>query len=120
MRHGVCHTTRRSGGRSIARVVAGLRDYLPGWRNYFSLAETPGICGDLDQWARHRLRALYLKQWKRGTTVYRELRARGASEHVAAAVAANTRRWWKNASMGLHSVLPTPHFDALGLPRLRA
>jgi RNA-directed DNA polymerase len=120
MKDRVRHITRRSGGRSIARVVAELRDYLPGWRNYFSLAETPGVFGGLDQWTRHRLRALYLKQWKRGTTVYCELRARGASQHVAAGVAANTCRWWRNASMGLHSVLTTSHFDALGLPRLRA
>ena len=33
--------TRRSGGRSMAQVIAELRGYLPGWRNYFSLAETP-------------------------------------------------------------------------------
>jgi hypothetical protein len=45
---------------------------------------------------------------------------RGASQHVAAAIAANARRWWKNASMSLHGVLTTSHFDALGLPRLRA
>lgn len=112
--------TRRSGGRSLRRVIEELQRYLPGWRNYFSLAETPGIFADLDQWIRHRLRALQLKQWKRGRTVYRELRARGASEYVAARVAANTRSWWRNASMGLHSVLTTSHFDALGLPRLSA
>ena len=104
----------------MSRVVAELRDYLPGWNNYFSLAETPGVFGDLDQWIRHRLRAIYLKQWKRGTTVYRELRARGASHHVAAKAAANTRSWWKHAGMGLHCALPTSHFDALGVPRLRA
>jgi group II intron reverse transcriptase/maturase len=120
MKDRVRHITRRSGGRSISRVVAELRDYLPGWHNYFSLAETPGAFGDLDKWIRHRLRTLYLKQWKRGTTVFRELRARGASQRVAATVAGNTRRWWRNASMDLHSVLPTSHFDALGVPRLRA
>jgi hypothetical protein len=66
------------------------------------------------------LHALQLKQWKRGRTVYRELRARGASEYVAANVAANTRNWWGNASMTLRSVLTTSHFDALGVPRLSA
>ena len=112
--------TQQLGLEVQRRVVEELRDYLPGWRNYFSLAETPGIFADLDQWTRHRLRVIHLKQWKRGKTVYRELRARGASQHVAATVAANTRRWWKNASMALHSVLTTSHFDALGLPRLSA
>jgi group II intron reverse transcriptase/maturase len=120
MKDRVRRVTRRSGGRSLTQVVEALQGYLRGWRNYFGLAETPGVFGDLDQWIRHRLRALQLKQWKRGTTVYREMRARGASELVAARVAANTRRWWRNASMGLHIVLPTSHFDALGLPRLRA
>ena len=112
--------TRRSGGRSLRRVIEDLREYLPGWRNYFSLAETPAIFTDLDKWIRHRLRALQLKQWKRARTVYREMRARGASELVAAQAAANTRRWWRNARMDLHAVLPTSHLDALGLPRLSA
>jgi RNA-directed DNA polymerase len=120
MKDQVRRITRRNGGRSLNRVIGELREYLPGWRNYFSLAETPGVLADLDKWIRHRLRAIQLKQWKRGRTAYRELRARGASQHVAAIVAANTRRWWRNASMALHSVLTNSHFDALGLPRLSA
>jgi RNA-directed DNA polymerase len=120
MKDRVRRITRRTTGRSMDHVVGELREYLPGWRNYFGLAETPGTFADVDKWIRHRLRAIYLKQWKRGTTVYREMRARGASEHVAATAAVNTRRWWKNASMALHTVLPTSHFDALGLPRLSA
>lgn len=120
VKHRIRRITRRSGGRSINGTISELREYLPGWRNYFGLAETPGIFNDLDKWLRHRLRTIHLKQWKRGRTAYRELRARGASELVAATVAANTRRWWKNASMALHTVLPTSYFDALGLPRLGA
>jgi RNA-directed DNA polymerase len=117
MKERVRRITRRSGGRSVDQVVADLRGYLVGWKNYFSLAETPSVFADLDKWLRHRLRALHLKQWKRGRTVYRELRARGASERVAATVAANTRRWWKNAALYLHLVLTTGYFDALGVPR---
>ncbi len=33
--------TRRSGGRSLKAVVAELRKYLPGWTEYFQLADTP-------------------------------------------------------------------------------
>jgi hypothetical protein len=112
-------STRRSGGRSITQVVAELRQYLPGWSQYFALAETPQILGSLDKWLRHRLRALHLKQWKRGRTVFREMRSRGASVDVAAQVAANTRRWWSNSAMYLQTVLTTRYFDALGVPRLR-
>ena len=112
-------TTRRSGGRSIGQVVEELREYLPGWGRYFALAETPAIFGSLDEWLRHRLRALHLKQWKRGRVVFRELRARGASVDMAAQVAASTRRWWRTAALYLHTVLTTRYFDALGVPRLR-
>ena len=101
-------------------VIQEIRGYLTGWREYFRLAETPGIFRGLDEWIRHRLRALQLKQWKRGTTVYRELRLRGLSEEVAAQVAANTRRWWKNAGMALHLALPTRYYDRMGVPRLVA
>lgn len=55
---------------------------------------------------RHRLRAIHLKQWKRGTTIYRELRARGLSERGAAMVASNARRWWKNSAMLIHVAFP--------------
>jgi hypothetical protein len=39
---------------------------------------------------------------------------------VAGIVAANARRWWKNAAMFLHLALPNRYFDELGLPRLVA
>jgi len=116
----ICRITRRTGGRSMAQVVEDLKEYLPGWRNYFSLAATPQILARLDKWIRHRLRALYLKQWKRGPTAYRRLRAYGASHRVAATVAANMRHRWKTSRHALNAALPNSHFDALGLPRLGA
>jgi RNA-directed DNA polymerase len=110
--------TRRSGGRSMQQVVDGLRPYLLGWKAYFGLAQTPGIWRELDEWMRHRLRAIQLKQWKRGTTIYRELRALGAKPEVARRVAANGHCWWRNSGMLLNSVLTLAWFDRLGLPRL--
>jgi len=110
--------TRRSGGYSLDKVVKQLRVYVLGWKAYFRLADTPGVWNDLDQWMRHRVRAIQLKQWKRGTTTYRELRKRGASSDAAAQVAANTRRWWRNSGMLLHKVLNLRWADELGIPRL--
>ena len=69
---------------------------------------------------RHRLRALQLKHWKRGRTIYRELRARGVSDLAARQVAANGRRWWHNSAMKIHMALPNKLFDELGVPRLAA
>jgi group II intron reverse transcriptase/maturase len=118
MNQRVREITARSGGRSMAAVTKELREYLTGWKQYFRWAETPGLFEDLDGWVRHRLRQVQLRQWKRGTTVYRELRRRGAPEEVALKVAANSRRWWKNSGMALQVVLPTRYYDDLGVPRL--
>jgi len=118
MRNRVRQITGRQGGRSMTAVIRELRSYLTGWRNYFGLADTPRIFATLDQWIRRRLRALQLKQWKRGRAVFRELRARGASVRVAAEVAAQTRRWWWNACHRVHLILRNSHFEDLGLPSL--
>ena len=79
-------------------VVQRLRPYMMGWKAYFGLAQTPRVWRELDEWLRHRLRAIQLKQWKRGTTMYRELRALGAPQNVARRVAANSTRWCATAA----------------------
>jgi len=110
--------TRRSGGRSMAQTVEKLRRYVLGWKGYFGLAQTPGVWRELDEWLRHRLRAIQLKHWKRPRTIYRELKALGTSEDVAKQVAVNSRRWWRNSNRLLKTVLTTAYFNSLGVPRL--
>ncbi len=110
--------TRRSGGRSMQQVVDRLRSYLLGWKGYFGLSQTPRIWRTLDEWMRHRLRAIQLKQWRRSATIYRELRALGAPQWVAQKVAGNSRCWWRNSAKALNGVLTLAYFDRLGLPRL--
>lgn len=110
--------TRRSGGRSMAQVVEKLRPYVRGWKAYFGLAQTPQVWRRLDEWLRHRLRAIQLRHWKRPKTIYRELKMLGASEDVARQVAGNCRRWWRNSDRLLKTVLTIAYFDRLGLPRL--
>ena len=66
-----------------------------------------------------RLRTLQLRQWKRGRTAYRELRARGVSENLAWRAARFARSWWHVAAHhALHTALPGAYFDELGVPRL--
>jgi RNA-directed DNA polymerase len=111
--------TPRSGGRSIGQVVTMLRSYLIGWRSYFRLADTPQVFAQVEQWLHRRLRAIHLKHWKRGSTVFRELQRRGVSPHVAAMAARFTGNWWRVAGhAALHLALPTSYFDQLGVPRL--
>jgi RNA-directed DNA polymerase len=110
--------TRRSGGRSMEQVAQKLRSYLLGWKAYFGMAQTPGVWRELDEWLRHRLRAIQLKHWRRAQKIYRELKALGAKDNVARQVAANSRRWWRNSDRLLKTVLTIAYFDRLGVPRL--
>ena len=110
--------TRRSGGRSMAQVVEKLRPYMLGWKAYFGMAQTPRVWRELDEWLRHRLRAIQLRHWKRPKAIYRELKALGASEDVAKQVAGNCHRWWRNSDGAIKRVLTIAYFDRLGLPRL--
>jgi group II intron reverse transcriptase/maturase len=118
MKERVRKVTRRSRGRSIVQVASDLRTYLVGWKNYFRLADTPGVFRRLDAWIRHRLRALHLKHWRHGKTIFRELRARGLSVLNAATVAAHGRRWWRTSAMAINIAFPLGYFDELGMPRL--
>lgn len=109
--------TRRALGRSMEQVLERLREYLRGWKSYFGLAQARSVWRELDQWIRHRLRALQLKQWRHGRTIHRALLALGASALTARRVAANSRRWWRNSALELNRVLDIRYFDRLGLPR---
>ena len=92
-RHRIREITCRSGGRSLEQVAEQLRRYLPGWKSYFHLAQTPRTFKDLDSWILHRLRAVQLKHWKRGRTVYREVLKIGASSELAAMAARRVQGW---------------------------
>jgi group II intron reverse transcriptase/maturase len=120
MKNRIREITKRSGGRSIEQVCEKLGPYLRGWKNYFGLAETSRIFLDLDRWIRHRLRAIQLKHWTRGKTVYRELRVRGYSDRDARAAAAHAHRWWYASGFLINAAFPNHYFDKLGVPRLAA
>jgi len=118
MKDRVRQITGRSGGRSLVQVGKELREYLLGWKGYFRLADTPRVFRGLDEWIRHRLRAIQLKHWKRGRTAYRELRARGVPPWLAQKAAAKVRCWWRTSAKALNTAMPIAYFDELGVPRL--
>ena len=121
MKERIREITSRSGGRSITQIVEMLRKFLVGWLGYFRLSDTPRVFTELEQWLHRRLRAVHLKHWKHGPTVFRELRRRGVSIHVAAMAARFAGNWWRVAGhAALHLALPSSYFDELGVPRLAA
>ena len=110
--------TKRVGGKGMNQVAEQMREYLPGWKSYFRLAQTPQACKDLDSWTRCRLRAIQLKHWRTGTTDYSRLRSLGASHDLAAQIAGGTGSWWRHSEAGLSRLLTVKYFDNLGFPRL--
>nr|WP_231971804.1 group II intron reverse transcriptase/maturase [Sulfurifustis variabilis] len=111
--------TCRNGGRRMGTLVEELKTFLVGWKEYFRLVQVQRPLRDLDKWVRRRLRAAQLTQWKRGTTVYRELRARGVPMRRAQEAAAHATRWWRTAAhAALQEALPIRYYDRLGIPRL--
>ena len=119
MKERVRQITGRSRGRSLSSVIAELRSYLVGWKEYFRLTEMQSVFRDLDQWIRRRVRMVQLKQWKRGPRIFRELCARGVPRNAAASAAAHGCRWWRTARHpGLNLALPNRELLRLGVPRL--
>jgi RNA-directed DNA polymerase len=97
-------------------MCTSARGYIAGWKEYFRLEEMPSTLRGLDEWIRHRLRMVQLKQWKRGKTIYREMKHLGAAEDIARQVAANSRRWWRSSEKLLNIALPNSYYDRMGVP----
>jgi RNA-directed DNA polymerase len=109
--------TRRTRGIGLARMVHDLAEDLRGWLGYFGRCETPSVLEELGEWIRRRLRSLVWKEWKRGTTRYRELRKRGIVVQEAAQTAASSDGPWHLANTpALNIALSNAYFASLGLP----
>ena len=119
MKEQIRRITSGTGGQSLRQRAKELKVYLTGWKEYFQLAETPGVFAELDGWIGRRLRMVRLKQWKKNTTIFRELRKAGVSIRAASSVAACPRCWWMMAkTSALHTALPNSYFAKLGVPKL--
>jgi len=119
MKRNVRGITSRNGGRSMNQICSALGRYLRGWKEYFKLADTPMIFAKINGWILRRLRALQLKQWKRGRTAARALRALGLPEWLVKKGSGFAERWWWASALGaMHTALPGAYFERLGVPRL--
>jgi RNA-directed DNA polymerase len=111
--------TSRTIGQSLDQVAIPVKKYLGGWKEYFQLAETPGVFATYDSWIRRRLRMIRVKQWKRGRTAFRILREAGTPLVSAATTAGMMHSWWAAANTrAVHYVMSKAYFDSLGVPQL--
>ncbi len=110
----VREATSRSKGWSMEARIRALNTQLAGWIAYFSLAQTRSVYEDLDRWIRRRLRMCLWKQWKRGRTRLRELRALGFPEWVARQFAFSRESYWRMASGPMNRALGPAYWRAQG------
>ena len=97
-----------------------LRKYTTGWVNYYRYADMKALMEQTDEWLRHRIRAVYWKQWKRVRTRYKMLRALQQPEWKVHELANCRKGVWRAAGM-LNSVLTkTIIVDRLGYPDMTA
>jgi RNA-directed DNA polymerase len=108
--------TGRTRGIRLVQMVHDLAEYLRGWIGYFGRCETPDVLNKLEPWVRRRLGSMVWKQWKRGTTRYRELRQRGIAAQEAARMAGSSDGPWHLANPpALKVALSNSYFASLGL-----
>jgi RNA-directed DNA polymerase len=111
--------TRRNRGVSLGRVVSELNSFLTGWVAYFRHAECRGHLTELDQWIRHRVRCVQLKQRKRAKPIFDFLRACGVPVRQAWALALSGKGWWRKAcSPPAQHAMNATWFECLGLVSL--
>ncbi len=97
-----------------------LKNYTTGWINYYRYADMKSLMENTDEWLRHRIRAVYWKQWKRVRTRYKIFRALCLPEWQVHKMANCRKGTWRAAEM-LNSVLTKAIIvDRLGYPSMTA
>ena len=111
--------TRASrGGWTMEERIRRLRLKLLGWVRYFALADTASVFEGLDEWLRRRLRMVYWRQWKRGRTRRRNLKALGMPDWMGRLVGSQKGPWRNAGSPPMHAALTKTYWSKLGLVSL--
>jgi RNA-directed DNA polymerase len=111
--------TRRNRGVSLDRMVSELNSFLTGWVTYFRFAKCKSHLQRLDEWIRHRLRCVKLKQRKRAKPIADFLKSLGVPEWRSWILALSGKGWWRMAgSPPAHEAMNTNWFHRLGLVTL--
>ena len=105
--------TDRNNAWSNEHRILKLQQFIRGWINYFKLADMKQLLRDTDEWLRHRIRAIYWKQWKKVRTRIRKLRSLGLPEWVVFEIANSRKGIWRSALV-LNTALTNKEIANLG------
>jgi RNA-directed DNA polymerase len=101
---------------SFGQVIGEVNRFVRGWVAYFRYAECKTHLTALDQWLRHKLRCLRLKQCTRRYAIARMLQASGVPGRRAWLTALSGKGWWRRShSPPVQEGLSLRWFTAQGL-----
>ena len=86
---------RRNRGISMRTRLNEFRSFARGWLAYFKLAQIKTTFRNLDKWLRRRVRACYLKQWRKSKTRLKQLIKLGVSKRDALGAAKSGKGPWR-------------------------
>lgn len=109
-------TDRHNGWGNEYRALK-LTQFIRGWVNYFGMADMKSLLQSNDEWLRHRIRAIYWKQWKKVKTKFKELKKLGVEEEKAW-ICANMRNgnWYCSGYFVLQTAFNNKKLRELGYP----
>ena len=93
--------TSRSRCGSIVKAMERIKEYMRGWLNYYSMADTRKNIEVLNGWLYRRIRMCIWKQWKLPKTRKRKLIGLGMPEWVACEGAYSRKSYWRMAGSGI-------------------
>ncbi len=117
MKNKIRELTNRSNGWGNEYRALKLTQYIRGWVNYFGMADMKKLLQTTDEWLRHKIRAIYWKQWKKVKTKYKELKKLGV-EKEKAWICANMRNgnWLCSGYFVLQTAFNNKKLRELGYP----
>ena len=119
MKNKIRELTDRSNGWGNEYRALKLTQFMRGWVNYYGMADMKRLLQDNDEWLRHRIRAIYWKQWKKVKTKFKELRKLGVEEEKAW-ICANMRNgnWFCSGYFVFQTALNNKKLREIGYPTL--
>jgi hypothetical protein len=103
-------------GQSLKGAFKLIKPVIQGWTAYFRLSDVKETFLLLDQWLRHRARALLWRHWRQPKTRLKELCRRGLSPDEAKKCSNNGLGPWHNSAMKqMNFAVPTRWLSDLGL-----
>ena len=119
MKNKIRELTDRSNGWGNEYRALKLTQFIRGWVNYFGKADMKSLLRSNDEWLRHRIRAIYWKQWKKVKTKFKELKKLGVEEEKAW-ICANMRKgnWYCSGYFVLQTAFSNKKLRELRYPTL--